>query len=60
MTDVAARIARLSPEQRRLLERTRSRFLGYRDRCATNQCIAETYRSRMREITDIMDNRWRG
>jgi uncharacterized protein YecT (DUF1311 family) len=46
--------------QRSLLERTRGRFLSYRDRCATNQCIADTYRSRMREIGDIMANRWRG
>ena len=46
--------------QRRLLERTRDRFLSYRERCATNQCIAETYRSRLREISDIMANRWRG
>jgi len=46
--------------QRRLLERTRGRFLSYRERCATNQCIAETYRSRMREISDIMADRWRG
>jgi uncharacterized protein YecT (DUF1311 family)/ABC-type cobalt transport system substrate-binding protein len=46
--------------QRRLLERTRDRFLGYRNRCATNQCIADTYRSRMREISDIMADRWRG
>jgi uncharacterized protein YecT (DUF1311 family) len=46
--------------QRRLLERTRGRFLSYRDRCATNQCVADTYRSRMREISDIMANRWRG
>lgn len=46
--------------QRRLLERTRDRFLTYRDRCRTNQCIADTYRSRMREIDDIMADRWRG
>ncbi len=46
--------------QRKLLERTRDRFLSYRDRCETNQCIAETYRSRMREIADIMADRWRG
>lgn len=46
--------------QRRLLERTRRTFLSFRDRCATNQCIAETYRSRMREISDIMADRWRG
>ena len=46
--------------QRRLLERTRDRFLSYRERCATNQCIADTYRSRLREISDIMADRWRG
>ncbi|QNM83232.1 hypothetical protein H8M03_02460 [Sphingomonas sabuli] len=49
-----------SRDQRALLERTRGRFLSYRDRCGTNQCIAETYRSRMREIGDIMADRWRG
>lgn len=47
-------------EQRRLLERTRARFLSFRDRCATSECVAETYRSRMREIGDIMADRWRG
>jgi uncharacterized protein YecT (DUF1311 family) len=47
-------------QQRALLERTRSRFLGFRDRCGTNQCMAETYRGRMREINDIMADRWRG
>ncbi len=46
--------------QRRLLERTRDNFLAYRNRCATNQCIAETYQSRIREIGDIMTGRWRG
>lgn len=46
--------------QRRLLERTRSRFLSYRNRCATNACIAQTYQSRMREISDIMAGNWRG
>ena len=46
--------------QRRLLERTRSRFLTYRDRCTNDECVANTYRSRMREISDIMANRWRG
>ena len=47
-------------EQRRLLKRTRDRFLSYRNRCADNACIAQTYRSRMNEITDIMAGRWRG
>jgi hypothetical protein len=46
--------------QRRLLERTRDRFLSYRNRCSNNACIANTYRSRMREITDIMNGNWRG
>ena len=55
-----AALSRAERDQRRLLERTRGRFLSYRDRCATNQCVAETYRSRMREISDIMASRWRG
>lgn len=55
-----AAMSRADSEQRALLQRTRARFLSYRDRCATNQCIAETYRSRMREISDIMAGRWRG
>lgn len=46
--------------QRALLNRTRGRFLSFRDRCSTNACVAETYRSRMREISDIMADRWRG
>jgi len=46
--------------QRQLLQGSRARFLSYRDRCATNQCIADVYRSRMQEIDDIMANRWRG
>lgn len=46
--------------QRRLLERTGRNFLSYRNRCASNQCIAETYQSRIREIGDIMTGRWRG
>lgn len=47
-------------DQRRLLERTRNRFLSFRDHCGTNQCIADAYRGRMREISDIMADRWRG
>lgn len=45
--------------QRRLLERTQRRFLSFRNRCATNQCIEETYQSRAREIGDIMTGNWR-
>jgi hypothetical protein len=47
-----------SPDQRALLSRTRGRFLGYRDGCRSNDCIADAYRGRMREIDDIMSGRW--
>lgn len=46
-------------EQRNLLERTRSRFLAYRDRCRSEACIAGAYQGRMREIRDIMAGQWR-
>ena len=55
-----AAMSRGDSEQRALLRRTRGRFLSYRDRCANSQCVAQTYRSRMREIGDIMAGRWRG
>jgi len=51
-------ISRANPEQRALLQRTRNSFLSYRDRCGSDSCIAETYRGRMREISDIMAGRW--
>ena len=47
-----------TPEQRQLLERTRSRFLAYRDRCPNRSCIGDAYVGRMREIRDIMEGRW--
>lgn len=46
-----------SPAQTRLLQTTRDRFLGYRDRCPNRQCIANAYLGRMREIRDIMEGR---
>jgi len=46
------------PAERALLERTRSRFLAYRDSCRNNACVADSYRGRMREISDIMAGRW--
>ena len=55
-----AAVSQADSTQRGLLERTRSRFLSYRDRCSNDQCIANTYRSRMSEIGDIMAGRWRG
>lgn len=61
---MAAQFSRASasadPEQRALLNRTRARFLGYRDGCRSNDCIADSYRGRMREIGDIMSGRWAG
>lgn len=46
-----------SPDQLRLLQTTRDRFLAYRDRCPGRQCIANAYLGRMREIRDIMQGR---
>lgn len=43
-----------SPQVRAELRRTRDRFLGYRDRCGTEACIAEAYDGRMQEIRDII------
>lgn len=40
--------------QRRALRSTRDRFLAYRERCATEACIADAYEGRMMEIRDIM------
>jgi hypothetical protein len=42
------------PGQRALLQRSRSRFLAYRNRCGSSACIAEAYRARIREIDTIM------
>jgi uncharacterized protein YecT (DUF1311 family) len=53
-------LARADPEERALLQRTRSRFLSYRDGCRSDACIADAYRGRMREIGDIMAGRWQG
>jgi uncharacterized protein YecT (DUF1311 family) len=46
------------PRQRSLLRSTRSGFLAFRDRCRSDRCIADTYRGRMREISDIMAGSW--
>lgn len=37
------------------LERSRNRFLSFRDQCPSDDCIADTYRGRIREIRDIVD-----
>jgi len=52
-------ISSADPEQRALLIRTRDSFLRYRDQCPSNDCIAQTYQGRMREIRDIMRGTWR-
>ena len=52
-------LAAADPAQRRLLQTTRNRFLRFREGCRSDECIADTYRGRMREITDIMAGRWR-
>jgi hypothetical protein len=54
----ASAISQADPEQRALLQKTRDAFLGYRDQCTSNSCIADTYRGRMREIRDIMTGSW--
>lgn len=54
----ASALSQASPEQRALLVRTRDAFLGYRDQCTDNACIADTYRGRIREIRDIMTGDW--
>ena len=47
------------PATRAQLQGSRDRFLGYRDQCPSNDCIADTYRGRMREIRDITNGRLR-
>ena len=46
------------PGQRVILERSRTRFLRYRDSCGSEACIADAYRGRMREIAGIMTGGW--
>jgi uncharacterized protein YecT (DUF1311 family) len=47
-----------SARDRALLRQTRDRFLRFRDRCPSRQCIADAYTGRMREIRDITEGRW--
>lgn len=48
-----------TPAQREVLERSRLRFLYRRDRCQSASCMADVYRARMSEITDIAARNWR-
>lgn len=52
-------MSQANSSQRALLQRTRSTFLGYRDGCRSDACIADAYNGRMREISDILSDRWR-
>lgn len=52
-------VRQANPEQRALLQRTRGTFLAYRDRCTSDVCIAGAYNDRIREIRDIINDRWR-
>jgi uncharacterized protein len=47
-----------TPQQHALLQSTRNRFIAYRDRCPSRQCIADAYMGRMSEIRDIMEGRY--
>jgi len=44
-----------NPRTRRELERTRNRFLNYRERCSSEACISEAYDGRIQEIRDIVE-----
>jgi uncharacterized protein YecT (DUF1311 family) len=46
------------PGQRAMLQRTRGRFLRYRDSCPSQSCMTDAYRRRMREISGIMGGPW--
>jgi uncharacterized protein len=51
-------MAAATPGERAMLTRSRNRFLAFRDRCASDACIADAYRGRIAEITDIMSGRF--
>jgi uncharacterized protein YecT (DUF1311 family) len=44
-------------DQRALLQGTRSRFITIRERCRSDDCIADAYRGRINEIRDILAGR---
>jgi len=50
-------MSQANASQRALLQRTRGTFLGYRDSCRSDACIADAYNGRMREIADILADR---
>lgn len=46
-------LSRADARTRAELRRSRDRFLGYRERCGDQGCVASAYRERMDEIRDI-------
>jgi len=50
-------LAGADPATRASLRRSRDRFLAFRNRCASEECIAQAYRDRMDEIEDIAGGR---
>ncbi len=50
-------LAGASPQVRANLRRSRDRFLAFRERCGSEDCIAQAYRDRMDEIEDISRGR---
>lgn len=46
-------LSRADARTRAELRRSRDRFLGYRERCGTETCVAAAYRDRIDEIRDI-------
>lgn len=45
------------PARRAMLQRNARLFLSERNRCPDEDCVAQTYRGRLREIADIMASR---
>jgi len=50
-------LSRAGERERAALRRTRDRFLGYRERCPDEACVAQAYLDRMDEIRDIAGGR---
>jgi hypothetical protein len=46
-------LSRASPGAKLILQRSRTRFLTYRDSCSSDACVADAYQGRINEIQDI-------
>ena len=57
-SDYAHALAAASPDQRDILRDTGRRFVDFRNRCDDRTCIEDAYSDRLREIRDIMEDRW--